>query len=825
MDDAQFGSSEPPFGQVGSASRYQTPACMVCGRSDETVRLVSLPYVISLLVVTFRRAFVGVWCWRHRLQRTASAGVISALFGWLGIPYGFLYTPLALLKLARGGDQPLDENIHLLQQIGDAKAHAGESEAAIRAYQEILKLRDDAELRLQLRELHDQFPLTTEEEPGGGALMYFLSLVGFSLTGALAGFFDFLIVLLLGAARPGEAPIYVAILTWAPLLALAFLAGLALVWGMEWVLEHTRTRLPFLGTTYAILAALATGYGLPMGRVSGEYIAAVVDGLPFNSFGDVIGTTISVVTQGGFWFLGDALRGDEPFGLIYLLIFLATLAFYLYLALRTASNMVDWQVRLALFDRRFATEGTRSHTAEWIGVGVFATLVLILNLSFIGRDRMLAADPQAVAFAERGNALFAQGDLEGAAEAFQQAAAFAPSDASLPDSLGWVYYSMGELEQAESAFHAALQLEPDWGDPHLGLGNVAIARDDALGARLEFETVLTLLPEDTLAAQAYDGLGLLAMEANDYDLARSSFEQAVALDWGMASAHLGLGFIHLAMGDFDAAIDKGNTLIGIAPDWGAPHALLASAYDQKGEQESAERELSWAEDTRSKDATSMQLLAAAYWEMNRFDDARRVLDEAHDLYPGDDRTALTLARLMALQGEGDAARSLAEMVRLRSPLEPDAYAVLGLIALEAQDLQAAHAWLIQAKEINPQDWFTLSYLSFVEFQRGNIDAAFEAGQAALDQFVYDPRPHTFLAFAQRARGDVEGAAASARRAIHLSPKYDLAHFILGTCLVDLGDQAGAREELARFVELSYDRAYVREFVQQAQAYLDATQIP
>ena len=82
------------------------PACQVCGRQDETLRIVVFPYVVSLLFVTFRRAFGGLWCRRHALQWQTIASFITASVGWFGIPFGFFFTPVALLKLAGGATCP-----------------------------------------------------------------------------------------------------------------------------------------------------------------------------------------------------------------------------------------------------------------------------------------------------------------------------------------------------------------------------------------------------------------------------------------------------------------------------------------------------------------------------------------------------------------------------------------------------------------------------------------------------------------------------------------------------------------------------------------------
>jgi hypothetical protein len=49
----QASPSLPPVGQ-------SVPACSICGRQDETLRLAAFPYVFSVVFLTFRRAFAGL---------------------------------------------------------------------------------------------------------------------------------------------------------------------------------------------------------------------------------------------------------------------------------------------------------------------------------------------------------------------------------------------------------------------------------------------------------------------------------------------------------------------------------------------------------------------------------------------------------------------------------------------------------------------------------------------------------------------------------------------------------------------------------------------
>src|SRR6266705_2834583 len=112
--------------QPASIPPLQIPACQKCGRQDETLRLVVYPFVFSIVVVTFRRAFSGLWCKTHRTQYLTIAGLISSIFGWIGIPAGLIFTPAVLFQLTKGGVQPADTNIKILSTLAEDKLRKGD---------------------------------------------------------------------------------------------------------------------------------------------------------------------------------------------------------------------------------------------------------------------------------------------------------------------------------------------------------------------------------------------------------------------------------------------------------------------------------------------------------------------------------------------------------------------------------------------------------------------------------------------------------------------------------------------------------------------------
>ena len=158
----EYGQEQGPAkadSSVAPESDSQGPACSACGRRDETLRAVRYPFVVSVIVVTFRRAFSGLWCAKHRNQRLFLASAITAMAGWIGIPFGLVWTPITLFKLARGGEQPADLNKTLLQDLADRKHQAGDDLGALRCLEASLRFGDDAATTERVRQLRARLGL------------------------------------------------------------------------------------------------------------------------------------------------------------------------------------------------------------------------------------------------------------------------------------------------------------------------------------------------------------------------------------------------------------------------------------------------------------------------------------------------------------------------------------------------------------------------------------------------------------------------------------------------------------------------------------------
>ena len=127
-------------------------SCERCGLSDSTLRIAVFPYVFSVIILTFRRSWGGLFCKRCRRKEMTKAKLSSLFFGWWGIPFGILYTMGALLEPSEGR-VPRELNGEYLYLLG---LHFYEKELfteARQAWQSSLTLTDSALVRSALQSL------------------------------------------------------------------------------------------------------------------------------------------------------------------------------------------------------------------------------------------------------------------------------------------------------------------------------------------------------------------------------------------------------------------------------------------------------------------------------------------------------------------------------------------------------------------------------------------------------------------------------------------------------------------------------------------------
>jgi hypothetical protein len=278
------------------------------------------------------------------------AGVITGTLGWLGIPFGLLFAPWALFELARGGKQPSDLNATMLRELAERKAEAGNADAAIRCLEASLQFGQDEEVKKRISELRLGFAPAAEGGGRGRTLRsVVLLLLVAALLGTAIGAIDVTVHYDFSLAMGDESPIFLIVLSWTPMVAMAFVGGLVLASVLEWGLGRIRCcRLP-LGIGAGTGAAFVTTYGFCQGSWMAYCVLGVLSGTVFGSaFEAAIFGILSVVAGGLMWLdvsfqfalssLWDTIYRAALVGITVYLV-----AMGIYIGVRT----VRWQRRLA----------------------------------------------------------------------------------------------------------------------------------------------------------------------------------------------------------------------------------------------------------------------------------------------------------------------------------------------------------------------------------------------------------------------------------------------------------------------------------------------
>src|ERR1035438_8564327 len=117
--------------------------CEKCGRVDPTLRVTVFTWVVSLLVLSYRRGWAKILCARCRTKYALLFDLQNFLMGWWGIPFGIFWTLQALWHNSLGGQQPEENNALFLAGLGYEFHRKGDLKAAASALKASLRFKKD----------------------------------------------------------------------------------------------------------------------------------------------------------------------------------------------------------------------------------------------------------------------------------------------------------------------------------------------------------------------------------------------------------------------------------------------------------------------------------------------------------------------------------------------------------------------------------------------------------------------------------------------------------------------------------------------------------
>lgn len=613
------------------AVRSENLQCSVCGRQDETLREVSFPYVVSLIRITWRRTFSGLWCERHARWHQILACLITTTVGWLG--YGIMYVPGVLQTLLKGGRVNKETTLRALQAVTQQKLDEQDTEGAIQVIETALRLSPD--------NLYFQQQLYALDSPAPSAehwLMQFLNFLGVllfaSLTGMVIGAGDYLVVVAFENIFPASDSIFVFILSWIPLVIALFTAGMIFIQVIQKALVTSHTRNTALAVSLAVFSSLLLINGILVGNVLLDMIF-YWEAIPLF---DALLTIGYVLTEGSYLYVAYYAVGymmDTP-TIIYLLILVSAAVFYLFITISRALEITRWRKRLVDTRQQIGQESFRAPIIGWLPMigTLLSCLVLIAFFSLF-----FSAEADTVDYEDYADPVIV---------------------AQVEDKLALI--EEGEVDQVAEVMNEDVELFPEDALSHWGVGLVDYQKGDCQAALTEFETADSLQPPPELSPYLYHSMGQAYECLYDYEQALLMYEQAIDSDPTLTESYLDMGLMHLKMGSTNKALRQFVQATTVDPWSSAAHSLLAIVYYQIGREETMTTTIDQAQELLTGnpyDQWAIGMYCTYRGELLR---AESHFEKGLERNPNDFTISLQLAETYAALGKFEEAHQLLDQV-------------------------------------------------------------------------------------------------------------------------------------------------------------------
>ena len=152
--------------------------------------------------------------------------------------------------------------------------------------------------------------------------------------------------------------------------------------------------------------------------------------------------------------------------------------------------------------------------------------------------------------------------------------------------LGDCYTTVGRYEQAQRYYEKAASLGPDEPGPYVGLGVVALQKNQLDDAEIAFRVACRLAPD---CAKAYTGLAMVFQQRQDYQQAFDLYMKSLELDSDNITALLGLFQTSCKMGSFAKVIHYLQVYLDMHPADTSVMFSLAALYVKDGRLERSKR--------------------------------------------------------------------------------------------------------------------------------------------------------------------------------------------------------------------------------------------
>jgi tetratricopeptide (TPR) repeat protein len=236
----------------------------------------------------------------------------------------------------------------------------------------------------------------------------------------------------------------------------------------------------------------------------------------------------------------------------------------------------------------------------------------------------------------------------------RRAIAVDPASAEYRYNLGVALQVLGKQEEAIAVYQYALRLEPGRAQAHNNLGRALLVQDRLEEAQASFAQALLLRPDYPEAirnrGEASRRQGVVLLQQNRLDAARTCFELAVKCNADDAEAHNNLGVVHRLQKRLDEAAVCFHRALALQPEYAGAHNNLGRVCEDRQRLDEAVARYRLALCYQPSDASVHNNLGNGLVALHRADEAIPAYQQAIKLLPHEPVYHSNLANALTLAG-------------------------------------------------------------------------------------------------------------------------------------------------------------------------------
>lgn len=153
----------------------------------------------------------------------------------------------------------------------------------------------------------------------------------------------------------------------------------------------------------------------------------------------------------------------------------------------------------------------------------------------------------------------------------QQAVNIAPNIGASHKGLGIAYYKNANVPKAKLEMEKAIELNPNDSESYFFMWNINHEDENS-------ENIKKSISLNPAFAPAYNELGNLMQNKKEYSKAIEYYQKALEINPGFAYAYMNIGNVYTEIKNFDKAIDSYQKAIEMDPDFSFAYVYLGNAY-------------------------------------------------------------------------------------------------------------------------------------------------------------------------------------------------------------------------------------------------------